>query len=68
MQISNDLFTNIEVFKPFYGKAIFFGLVGQFGSIELIGPSGEIARILENTDRFAPIKGLERCFSAFSSR
>ena len=60
MQISDDLFTIIEVFKAEYGKSLFFGLVGQLGSTlnELIGPSGETDPV---TDRFGP------CFSLFSS-
>jgi len=60
MQISDDLFTIIEVFKAEYGKVLFFGLVGQLGSTlnELIGPFGETDPV---TDRFGP------CFSLFSS-
>ena len=62
MQISDDLFTNIEVFLS-NGKAVFLGLVGQFGSVlfEMVGPSGEIGPDIEGFGPYGP------CFSLFNS-
>ena len=52
MQINEDLFTTIEVFKPLFGKSEFRGFVGPFNKV--VGPIEPFSTVKPDIKPFTP--------------